>query len=101
MVAEQPLFLTFTVRDDLETQDSGAIEVALSMRDGTRHWCFFMTPTALAACGDWVDGTQVRIHYGSPHMIVVAGRLTEGTIERALQHIARTGQIEKCSLLIE
>lgn len=71
------------------------------MRDGTRRTCFFMTPAALTACGDWIDDTQIRIHYGSPHMIVVAARLTQDTIERALQHIARAGEIEKCSLLIE
>lgn len=95
------MMLTFTLCDDLESQDSRAIEVMLHMCDGTRRWCFFMTPSALAACGDWIDGTQVRIHYGAPHMIVVAGRLTEDTIEQALQQIARAGEIEKCSLLIE
>lgn len=94
------MFQTFTLRDDLATQDTGAIEVDLHMRDGTRRWCYFMTPTALAACGDWIDGTQTGIHYGVPHMIVVAGRLTEDIIERALKHIARAGDIEKCSLPI-
>ncbi len=91
----------FTLCDDLATQDTGAIEVELHMRDGTRRWCFFMTPASLTACGDWIDGTQIRIYYGAPHMIVVAERLTQDTIERALQHIARAGEIEKCSLLIE
>jgi hypothetical protein len=95
------MFQSFTLRDDLATQDTGAIEVELHMRDGSRRGCYFMTPTALAACGDWIDRTQVRIHYGAPHMIVVAGRLTEDIIEQALQHIARAGEIEKCSLLIE
>lgn len=91
------MFLTFTLCDDLEIQDTGAIEVDLHMCDGTRRWCYFMTPAALAACGDWIDGTQARIHYGAPHMIVVAGRLTEDLIEQALKHIARAGDIEKCS----
>jgi len=95
------MFQSFTLCDDLDTQDSSAIEVVLHMRDGTRRWCFFMTPSALATCGDRVNNTQIRIHYGSPHMIVVAERLTEDTIERALQQIARAGEIEKCSLLIE
>ena len=94
------MFQTFTLRDDLATQDTGAIEVELQMRDGSRRGCFFMTPTALAACGDWIAGTQVRIHYGAPHMIVVAGRLTEDFIEQALQHIASAGHLEKCSLPI-
>jgi len=94
------MFLTFTLCDDLETQDTGTIEVELHMRDGSRRWCYFMTPTALAVCGDWIAGTQVRIHYGAPHMIVVAERLTEDLIERALQHIASAGDLEKCSLPI-
>lgn len=91
---------SFILRDDLATQDTGAIEVELLMRDGTRRWCYFMTPSALAACGDWIEGTPIRIHYGVPHMIVVAGRLTEETIGRALMHIARGGEIEKHSLPI-
>lgn len=95
------MFQSFTLCDDLKTQDTGAIEVVLHMRDGTRRWCFFMTPSALAACGDRIADTPIRIHFGSPHMIVVAERLTEDTIERALQHIARAGEIEKCSRLIE
>lgn len=88
---------SFILRDDLATQDTGAIEVELHMRDGTRRGCYFMTPAALAACGDWIDGTQIRIHYGAPHMIVVAGRLNEDLIEQALKHIARAGEIEHCT----
>ncbi len=94
------MFQTFTLRDDLATQDTGAIEVELHMRDGSRRWCFFMTPTTLAACGDRIDNTLVRIHYGAPHMIVVAERLTEDLIEQALKHMARAGDLEKCSLPI-
>jgi hypothetical protein len=95
------MLLSFTLRDALETQGTGAIEVDLQMLDGTRRWCFFMTPAALTCCGEWIDDTPVRIHYGAPHMIVLAGPLTEALIARALQHIARRGEIEKCSLLTE
>lgn len=95
------MLLGFTLRDDLEIQESCAIEVDLHMRDGTRRWCFFMTPAALASCGDRIDETRVRIHYGAPHMIVLTERLSEESIDRALQHIARHGDIEQCSLLIE
>lgn len=89
--------LTFSLDDDLETQDAGAIEVTLHMADGSRRWCYLMTPTALASCGDRLDGTTVRIHYGAPHMIVVAGRLTEDIVDRVLRRMARAGDIEKCS----
>lgn len=95
------MFLTFTLCDDLETQDAGAIEVVLHMPDGTQRWCYFMTPIALAACGDRIGDGETRIHYGAPNMIVVSERLTEATIELALQHIARAGEIETCSRLIE
>lgn len=90
--------ITYTLDDDLEAQDTRAIEVTLHLPDGTRRWCYFMTPAALAACGDPLDGTDIRIHYGSPHMIVVAGQLTEDTIARTLQQIDRAGEIERCSL---
>lgn len=93
-----PMHVTYTLDDDLEAQDTRAIEVTLHLPDGTRRWCCFMTPAALAACGDQLDGTDIRIHYGSPHMIVVAGRLTEDTIARTLQQIDRAGEIERCSL---
>lgn len=91
------MFQSFILRDDLATQDTGAIEVELHMRDGTRRWCYFMTPSALAACGDWIEGTPIRIHYGAPHMIVVAGRLSEDLIEQALKHIARAGEVVRCT----
>lgn len=92
---------TITIDDDLSSQDSGGIEVILELENGTRRWCYFMTPKALAACGDWIDGTQIRIHYASPYMIVVADQLTEEVIENALKHIDRAGEIETCSLAID
>jgi hypothetical protein len=92
---------SFTIADDLSSQDSGGIEVILQLRNETRRWCYFMTQGALAACGDWIEGTQIRIHYASPYMIVVACQLTEEVIENALRHIDRAGEIEKCSLAID
>ena len=91
---------TFTICDDLKDQDTCSIEVVLDMQDGSQRWCFFMTPNALISCGDWVGGTQTRIHYGAPHMIVISERLTKDSIARALKHIAHIGDIEKCSLPI-
>ena len=46
---------SFTLCDDLETQDTGAIEVVLHMRDRTRRWCYFRAPRILAACCDRID----------------------------------------------
>lgn len=90
--------VSFVIEDDLSTQTKRAIEVALKMVDGTTRWCFFMRPEALATCGDWVDGTKVRFHYGAPHMIVLGNELTEEMIERALRHIDKRGELEQCSL---
>jgi hypothetical protein len=89
---------SFEVQDDVAMQDLGAVAVLLRLDGGRKRCCYFMTPQGLAACGDWIDGTQTRIHYNAPYMIVVAGRLDEGVIESALRHIDRIGQLEACSM---
>ena len=50
-----------------------------------------MTPTALAAAGDWVPGTQVRFHYGAPHMIVVS-ELNAEVVDRVLRLLDKSGE---------
>ena len=52
-------------------------------------------------CGDWIDGTRTPIHYNTPHMIVVSGRLDEEVIERALRHIDGRGELESCSMPLD
>jgi hypothetical protein len=89
---------SFTIDDNLEAQVSRAIEVTLLFDGGVRRWCYFMRVEALMACGDWIDGTQTRVHYGAPHMIVVAGALSREVIELALKHIEAQGELEQCSL---
>ncbi len=56
---------TFRIDDDLAAASRGAVEVTVTMDDGASRWCFFMTPPALAAAGDWVPGTQVMSQYGA------------------------------------
>ncbi len=87
--------------DELSMQDHGAIEVTISLSDGKRRWCYFMTPAALQACGDWIEGTRIRFHFGAPHMIVVAETLTENLIEKALRCIEQRGEILDCTMAIE
>jgi len=89
---------SFTIDDDLAMQEGGGIEVTLTMRDGSRRWCFFMRPEALQACGDWLDGTKARLHFGAPHMIVLAAELTPAVIERSLKQIDAEGALLGCSL---
>jgi hypothetical protein len=83
--------------DDLAGADEGAVEVHVTLADERRRWCFFITPTALAVCGDWVEGTRVRVHLGELHMIVVS-ELTTEIIERVLRELEATGDLERRTL---
>ncbi len=47
-----------------------------------------------------LPGTEVRFHYGAPHMIVVS-ELSEDIIKAALDHLCSAELIAKCSLPIE
>jgi hypothetical protein len=84
--------LDFRIEDDLAKADRGAIEVALTMGDGSSRWCYFMTPTALASAGDWVPGTRVRFHCAAPHMIVVS-EVSADVIGRVLRHLDQSGEL--------
>jgi hypothetical protein len=95
------MLASFAIEDDLTTQDTGAVEVTLLLDNGKRRWCFFMTPTALATCGDFIPGTDVRYHRAASHMIVVAGRIDKPTIERVLRAIDKEGELINCSRPIE
>ena len=88
---------SYSIDDDLAEADRGAIEVTVTLADERRRWCFFMTPAALAACGDWVAGTRVRLHLGEPHMIVVT-EITPDVIERVLRQLESSGALERRTL---
>jgi hypothetical protein len=92
---------SFTIDDGLAAQDAGAIEVTLNLADGSRRWCLFMTPVALAACGDWVEGTRIRYRYDAPHTVVVAATLDHSIIERVLRDLDKHGLLVRCSLALE
>jgi hypothetical protein len=92
---------SFTIQDDLAAQDAAAVEVVLELASGERRWCFFMTPAALTACGDFIPGTTIRYHHGAPHMIVVAGHLNRPLIEKVLHELAEGGELIRCSLPVE
>ncbi|MEJ2214683.1 MAG: hypothetical protein P8Y20_11645 [Gammaproteobacteria bacterium] len=93
-----PLIENFVIEDDLSGQGHRAIEVTLTLSDSTSRWCYFITPEALQACGDWIDGTKTSFHCGSPHMIVVAETLTEAMINKALRSIEGCGELLNCTL---
>ena len=87
-----PKLASFVIVDELSQGHRGAVEVDLTMADGEKRWCFFMTPEALQSCGDWVPGTTVRWHLGVPHMIVVS-ELTEGIVRSVLEDLDTRGQL--------
>src|SRR5579859_2238077 len=92
---------SFIIEDDLDLQTTGAVEVIVELEEGQRRWCYCMTPQALAASGDWIDGTPVRLHYNAPYMIVIASPLDKTLIELALQHIDREGKLEVCTMPLD
>jgi hypothetical protein len=88
---------SFTIDDDLAAQKTGAVEVTLQLDSGERRWCYFMTPAAFSACGDFASGSNIRYHCGAPHMIVVAALLDRSVIELVLRDIDARGEIAQCS----
>ncbi len=89
---------SYRIDDDLSS--TGAVEVSLELIDGRKRWCFFVTPSSLAAVGDWVPGTHVPHHIGERHMIVV-GELTESIVGAVLMDLDRQGLIERHTLPLE
>ena len=93
---ELPRIASINFLDEI-TSPGQFCEINLEMSDGTKRWCYFVTPEHLAQSGDTLNGTDVRIHYASPHMVVV-NHLTEDSVRLALDHIERQGQLLTCTL---
>jgi hypothetical protein len=88
---------SYSIDDEVSDSGNGAIEVTVTLSDGTRRWCFFITPEAMAACGDWIPGTRTRIQYDAPHMIVVSD-LSAAVIDQSLRLIAADDALLRCTL---
>ena len=88
---------SYRIDDDLAAAGRGAIEVTVTLADEQRRWCCFMTPAALAAVGDFVEGTSVRVHFGEPHMIVVS-EVSRDVIERVLRQLEADGELVRRTL---
>jgi hypothetical protein len=89
-------FTRFEILDDCEMADRLAIEVVIHLQNQSRRWCFFATPNGLGAFGDWLPGTQVRAHYGSPHMVVVS-EISPAIVELALRTMESQDVLEACT----
>ena len=88
---------SYRIDDDLGGADNSAIEVTITLADESRRWCFFMTPSALANCGDFVEGTDARVHFGEPHMIVVS-HVNADIIERVLRRLESDDELLRRTL---
>ena len=85
------------IEDPMELHKTGAIEVAVVTDRGEKRWCFFFTPEGMASCGNFIEGTSVRFHYGASHMILVS-EISKTIIESALRDIENQGEIESCTI---
>jgi hypothetical protein len=86
--------LPYKIDDLIEEPLTGAVEVTIDFGGGRKRWCFFATPQVLAAVGDLVNGTRVRVHLGVSHMIVVS-ELNESIIDRVLRQLHAEGKLER------
>jgi hypothetical protein len=85
------------IEDPIESHKTMAIEVTIINSDGDKRWCFFFTPEGMSACGDFIEGTKVRFHYGAAHMILVS-EISPEIIEAALRDIEKQGKVELCTV---
>ena len=87
------------IEDPIEAHTTRAIEVVLEMSDGKKRWCFFFTPEGASKCGDFIEGTKTRIHYGASHMFIVSN-ISKNIIEKAIKQVESNGELLKCTLPI-
>lgn len=92
-----PTLSGYRLNDPIIPGQELPIEVIVQLSNGERRWCMFATPSALASCGDWIEGTQVPFHYGNRH-IIIARELSDDLIGRMLQYIDSQGELAECSL---
>lgn len=88
------MITAITIDDPVDRADAGAIEVTVTLAGhDTPRWCFFMTPEALRTCGDTLGThSDVRVHLGVPHMIVVS-RIDTEIIHQLLRELDARGEL--------
>ena len=92
---------SISIDDPLDTHDQQAIVVTITLQNGSRRWCFFVTPEGVPNFGDYLDSDKsVRIHFGAAHMIVIS-KISEEIIRGVLAHIDRIGELERSTLIME
>jgi hypothetical protein len=91
--------LPYTIDDAITEPLTHSVEVTIDFGNRKR-WLFFATPQILASIGDFVEGTQVRVHLGVPHMVVVS-ELSTAIIDKVLRHLDACGELESHTLPLE
>jgi hypothetical protein len=86
----------YTIDDPITDPLTHCVEVTLDF-GGQKRWLFFATPSVLATAGDFVEGTQIRLHLGERHMIVVS-ELNETVIDKVLRHLHDAGELASRTL---
>ena len=94
------MIASIEIVDPIELSKTAAIEVLVTLQNGERRWCFFFTPEGAGACGNWIEGTKVRFHYGASHMIIVS-EISEAIVRGALKDIEKQGLINECTKLVQ
>ena len=89
----------YTIDDPITDPLTSTVEVTIDF-EGQKRWLFFATPQLLASVGDFVDGTQIRLHLGERHMIVVS-ELSETIIDRVLGSLHASGELLSRTLPLE
>ena len=95
-VVIMPELNAFHIVGDLQESGRIGIEVEVTFTSGEKRWCYFMTPSALASCGDCIPDTRIRFHYGALHMIVVS-ELNQEVIRKGLDHLDCKGELRECT----
>lgn len=87
------------IEDPLD-QTTHAIEVIVTLAADQKRWCAFMTPEIAKNCGDFLAGTQVRVHQGAPHIFLVS-EISAEIIYGVLNQIDADGDIFEATAALD
>jgi len=87
------------IEDQIESHTTRGIEVVLEMNDGTKRFCFFLTPQGASNCGDFIKNTKTRVHYGALHVFTVSD-ISQDIIESVIKEIESNGELLERTILI-
>ena len=90
---------SYPIEDEITDPSTCCVEVTIDF-GYRKRWLFFATPQLLASVGDRVGSTQVRVHLGERHMIVVS-ELSDAIIDAVLRQLHAAGELESRTLALE